>query len=181
MPSAIPTGPPRIPLRCSFDRSRYAAVILCSARRVPYVSTRTVGQAEAMTPTSANRPSTASLLACGHVSGEDTDVTRDLEKSVARLFDADRTPPPDLETSLGLRTVGDDERLVACTSRPSTSSVGGCSRAGECGDRQPGLKSGRPRAVSIQSAEPMPHPAAHTLNAGIRRRRSSEQRTTSRW
>jgi hypothetical protein len=54
-----------------------------------------------MTPTSANRPSTASLLACGHVSGEDTDVTRDLEKSVARLFDADRTPPPDLETSLG--------------------------------------------------------------------------------
>jgi hypothetical protein len=61
-----------------------------------------------------------------------------------------------------LAMVGDDERLVPGTNRPSTSSVGGCSRAGEKGDRQPGLKSGRPRAVLIPCAEQMPHATSCT-------------------
>jgi hypothetical protein len=36
---------------------------------------------------------------------------------------------------LTVRTVGDDERLMPGTGRSSTSSVGGCSRAGEKDDR----------------------------------------------
>src|SRR6266540_6751462 len=66
-----------------------------------------------------------------------------------------------------LRWWRDDERLVTGTNRSSTSSVGGCSRAGGRGDRQPGLKSGRPRAVLIPFAEQMPHATScnrHRMN-----------------
>src|SRR4029450_11298390 len=55
-----------------------------------------------------------------------------------------------------METAGSDEQWMLSNNCPSPSSIGGCSRGGVRNGRQPGLKSGRHRALSAGGARQVP-------------------------